>query len=84
VKQSFLVLHDYGQGGVWAYLLADSVEAIHRRFPQLRVYEQPPEWMDAGEVDSLKKTMTIDMDADHPFLVALAKERDVPGHGTSP
>jgi hypothetical protein len=38
--------------------------------------------MDAGEVDSIKKTMTIDIDASHPFLVALAKERDVPGEGT--
>ena len=33
MRRSFLVLYDYGQGGVWAYLLADSAEQIQTRFP---------------------------------------------------
>jgi len=83
VKLPFLVLYDYGQGGVWAFLRADSIEVIRRRFPELRVYEHPPEWMDAGEVASIENTMTIDLDEDHPFLAAIVKDRGVPRKGTS-
>ena len=74
MKKAFLVLYDYGQGGVWAYLLADSIDEIRRKFPQLRVYERPPDWMDHAEAESLRVSMTIDNDSrEHPFLVALLK-----------
>jgi hypothetical protein len=66
------VLYDYGQGGVWAYLLADSAEEIRREFPMLRVYEEPPVWMKATDVDELAASMTIDIaNREHPFLAAL-------------
>ena len=74
MRKPFLVLYDYGQGGVWAYLLADSFEQIRTEFPQLRVYDQPPEWMDRAELDAIRTSMTIDIDSrEHPFLSALAK-----------
>jgi hypothetical protein len=29
VKKSYLVIHDYGTGGLWAYIAAKSTEEIH-------------------------------------------------------
>jgi hypothetical protein len=74
VRKAFLVLYDYGQGGVWAHLLADSADEIHREFPMLRVYEEPPPWMKTEDLDAVSASMTIDIgNRDHPFLAALLK-----------
>jgi hypothetical protein len=70
----FLVLYDYGQGGVWAYVIADSAEDIRRAFPALSVHDKPPAWMKAEDLDALSASMTIDIaDRHHPFLAALPK-----------
>jgi hypothetical protein len=75
VKTKFLVLYDYGQGGVWAYLLADSADEIRREFPALQVYSTPPEWMKPKDLDALSDSMTVDIaDREHPFLAALRKD----------
>jgi len=37
-----LVCHDYGQGGLWAIVCADSAEQVRQRFPGLPVFESPP------------------------------------------
>jgi hypothetical protein len=80
MKKRFLVLYDYGQGGGWAYLLAESPDQILQAFPALRVYEKPPQWMEADDLDALSSSMTIDIDnRDHPFLAAFSKS----GPGTS-
>ena len=74
MKRKFLVLYDYGQGGAWAYLLADSVDEIRRRFPALRVFDEPPDWMRAQDLKALDDSMIIDVaDLKHPFLAALPK-----------
>ena len=71
-KLRFLVLYDYGQGGVWAYLLADSREYVREHFPQLEIHDQPPSWMSAADLERVDRTMTIDAeDWKHPFLSAL-------------
>jgi hypothetical protein len=36
-KQQFVVIDDYGTGGIWGLITAESAEAITRRYPQLRV-----------------------------------------------
>ena len=72
-KTKFLVLYDYGQGGVWAYLLADSPRYIATHFPQLQIHDKPPAWMKASDLARIGATMTIDAeDWKHPFLSALA------------
>jgi hypothetical protein len=35
MKREYLVLYDYGMGGVWAYLTAENEDQIRERFPQL-------------------------------------------------
>jgi Trk K+ transport system NAD-binding subunit len=46
MTQTFLIAHDYGMGGVWAYVRAASPDEIQARFLEVTVYESPPEWMD--------------------------------------
>jgi hypothetical protein len=36
-KSRFLVVYDYGQGGVWAFVWARSVDEIHEKFRDLQV-----------------------------------------------
>jgi hypothetical protein len=43
--QPFLVVYDYGQGGVWAWIRADSADAILERYPELKVIDTLPEWL---------------------------------------
>jgi hypothetical protein len=40
----FLVCYDYGQGGVWRYLLADSRDAVIAEYPMLTVFDSSPPW----------------------------------------
>jgi hypothetical protein len=72
MRSEFLVLYDYGTGGSWAYLQADSEGQIHARYPQLKVMTVRPEWL-TPEVDAnLRRRMTIDInDSENPFLAAL-------------
>jgi len=37
-----LVVYDYGQGGRWAFILADSEQAITQRYRELKVVAEAP------------------------------------------
>jgi hypothetical protein len=76
MKTEHLVLHDYGTGGAWAYLLADSAEQIRERFPQLQLVTDRPNWLTDEHDQILHERMTIDIDdTDNPFLAALLQQR---------
>lgn len=44
-QQSFLAVHDYGQGGVWLLLEAQSHGEAQAMYPMLTVFETRPDWM---------------------------------------
>lgn len=46
MKQKFLVVHDYGTGGIWYYILARSKEEIESKFPGFEIVEEEPAWLD--------------------------------------
>ncbi|MGI5146298.1 hypothetical protein ACQEVC_07880 [Plantactinospora sp. CA-294935] len=76
MKQEFLVVYDYGTGGVWAYIVAESEEQIAQHFPELRVVSIRPGWMDEREETSIRERLTIDIDdLQHQFLAALIRAR---------
>jgi hypothetical protein len=53
--KSFLVCYDYGQGGVWFYVNAESVDELSRTYPKLLVFpESPPWWNDEYEAAARK------------------------------
>lgn len=76
MKRPFLVVYDYGQGGVWAFLLARTPSEIKKRFPELDVVERPPPWMTEPEIARIQERMTFDID-DEPrgFLETLIAGR---------
>ena len=46
MKKDFLVVYDYGTGGIWTVIHARSKEEIEQKFPDLKVMNDPrPDWM---------------------------------------
>ena len=54
MRARYLVVHDYGMGGLWGYVLADSADQIKARFPELDVVEERPAWMQQDLDDDLR------------------------------
>lgn len=44
-KKTFLVCYDYGMGGLWGLLSAQSESDIRRIFPELSIFQERPRWM---------------------------------------
>ncbi len=40
----FLACYDYGMGGVWLYVEAESTSELVRRYPALTAFDEPPGW----------------------------------------
>ncbi len=76
MKAAHLVCYDYQHGGVWAFVLAESLDEITEKYPELQVVDSTPAWMTQAVMDRLRSTMTIDIDdAGNPFFAALVKQR---------
>lgn len=74
MKQQFLVVYDYGQGGVWAIVAADDREAISARFPEVQVVDERPAWMTDEEFDRLRANV-VDIDVPSGLLADILKAR---------
>ena len=76
MKQPFLTVYDYGQGGVWRVLLADSADEVVSKYPELEVLTEPPPWMSADLLHDIEDRMTVDIDdQDDSFLESLRSHR---------
>jgi len=73
MKQSYLVVYDYGTGGVWALMCADSRTEIVDRYPVLKVVEKRPPWMNDEEFTRIA-TQVFDIDDAPPRWLAIAME----------
>lgn len=62
MSERFLVVYDYGQGGVWAFVRAPSPDEIRRRFPELRVVSERPPWMSDELRLQIEETESYDLD----------------------
>lgn len=69
MRKRYLVCHDYGQGGSWAYVNADSPEEITREF-DVEVVFSPPSWLTAEAQSRLK---TYDVDSPGGWLAMVRK-----------
>ena len=45
-KTAFLVVHDYGMGGVWAVIRAENAQDVSGKYPELESVSERPGWMD--------------------------------------
>ena len=62
MKRAFLVVHDYGSGGIWAIIRAQSSDEILAKFPKLAVVDSQPEWMTEELYNSIASRNTHDID----------------------
>jgi hypothetical protein len=42
--RKFLACYDYGMGGLWWWIEAESTAAINATFRDLTVFDEPPAW----------------------------------------
>jgi hypothetical protein len=61
-KQEFFVVYDYGQGGLWAILRAESAEQVRRKYPGVEVFEGRPPMLDDATVSSIRRAGVRDID----------------------
>ena len=61
-RQEFFVLHDYGQGGLWAILRAESAEQVRRNYPDVEVFEGRPPMLDDATVAAIRRAGVRDID----------------------
>jgi hypothetical protein len=75
-KQDFLIVYDYGSGGLWGVMRARSAEEILARYPELSVESERPDWMTDALMADIKRVETHDID-DEPqgLLKALLADR---------
>jgi cystathionine beta-lyase/cystathionine gamma-synthase len=63
MSHEFFVSHDYGQGGLWAIVLAGSAEQVRRRFPALQVFDVAPRNLSAETVAAIRAAGMQSIDA---------------------
>ena len=74
-RQEFFVFHDYGQGGLWAILRAESAEQVRRKYPCVEVFEGRPPMLDDATVAAIRRAGARDID--DPPVGWLAELRNV-------
>ena len=66
MKQKFLVVHDYGTGGLWCVMAARSEAEIAEKFPGLKVIKERPRWMRDDDYQRIEASNSFDIDDDPP------------------
>jgi hypothetical protein len=63
-KRRFLVVDDYGTGGIWFIVLAQSEDQIHQRLRGVKVWPPGtrPDWMSDDFFDEVASRRTFDID----------------------
>jgi hypothetical protein len=78
MRRAYLTVYDYGMGGVWQYLRAESPDQIHTRFRDLTVFETPPEWMSDEKQREIEAKSSYDVETaevdDPKFMALLLRE----------
>lgn len=78
-KRPYLVVHDYGMGGIWMYIDAASGEEIKRVYPELTVFERPPDFLTEQQLASIDQELHFDLEAAPTgYLADLVTGRDGP------
>ena len=62
MKKSYLVVYDYGTGGVWAIIHARSKDEIVRKYPMLTVQDDRPNWMTDAYYKTIESNRSFDID----------------------
>lgn len=63
MSHAYFVLYDYGQGGLWAIVEAESAEQISGRIPDVLVFDEPPKWLAREALDAIRARGVQSLDA---------------------
>jgi hypothetical protein len=75
MKSHFLVVHDYGMGGVWGIMRAHSKQDILNKYPMLQIFDERPAWMSEQNYKRIEATNNFDIDTPpHGWLAEMVKE----------
>lgn len=61
--REYLIVYDYGMGGVWAVMRAPSAAVLAAAYPELVVVEERPLWVDDDEYARIKAWSGFEYDA---------------------
>jgi len=61
-RKEFLVLYDYGQGGLWALVRADSADEGRQRFPEVQVFDERPTAVSTEMLGAIRSANAVDID----------------------
>jgi len=70
-KRTFLVVHHYGQGGLWAFVDALSPSQIENRFSALQVISERQPWFTPEEQRRIAERNHYDIDQPSEWLMKL-------------
>jgi hypothetical protein len=71
----FLTCYDYGTGGIWIYIIADSQQQILTKYPELEVVDSIPTWMNQDVINRINDLTVNIEDDENNFLNAIVAER---------
>ena len=71
-KTRYLICHDYGQGGLWCYVCAESPQLIEDKFRDIKVFTEKPMWWTAEDQTGLS---TYDIDSPGGWLAGFVKDK---------
>ncbi len=77
MRRAFLTVYDYGMGGIWAYIRAESPGDIRTKFRDVVVYDEPPAWMTETDRKSIEETDLYDVETvekEHPTFKRLLRD----------
>jgi hypothetical protein len=61
-RKEFVSLYDYGQGGLWVIIRAESAAQIREKYPQLQVFEGRPPMLDEPTLAAIRRVGVQDID----------------------
>jgi len=73
MNECYLVVYDYGMGGIWARVSAPSEAELAERFPELEVVHERPGWMTDHAYGRLEE---LDLDSPTGLLANILAERE--------
>ncbi len=59
----FYVAYEYGSGAAWAFVQAKTVAEVVAEFPELDVYDTPPDWMTVEDLHQVREHASVALSA---------------------
>jgi hypothetical protein len=72
-KNTYLAAHDYGMGGIWMLIDAESAQQIERTYPDVKVIDNRPPWLNDEVFAKIKAHNHFDIDAPTGYLLSLRR-----------